>query len=81
MRSARTPTARADYGAAGAAKARREFDERRVVQTVLGTYASIAAGQGLDRLASALRTAPDAPAAPPAVMPASPGPGSVRRTP
>jgi hypothetical protein len=62
-------------------KARREFDERRVVQTVLDTYASIAAGQGLDGLAGALRTAPDAQAARSAVMPASPGPGSVRRTP
>jgi glycosyltransferase involved in cell wall biosynthesis len=74
------PGARADHGAAGAVKARREFDERRIVQTVLDTYASIAAEKGLDRLAGALRTEPDAQAAPSAVMPASPAPGPVRRT-
>jgi glycosyltransferase involved in cell wall biosynthesis len=49
------PTTRAAYGAAGAAKARREFDERRVVRTVLDTYASTAERKGLDHLARALR--------------------------
>ena len=73
------PAARAGYGAAAATKACREFDESRVVQTVLDTYASIAAGRGLDRLAGALRTAPDAPAAPATVTPTSPGPGSAPR--
>jgi glycosyltransferase involved in cell wall biosynthesis len=59
------PTTRAAHGAAGAAKARREFDERRVVRAVLDTYASIAEGRGLDRVADALRaTIPDARAAP-----------------
>lgn len=69
------PAARAAYGAAGAAKARREFDERRIVATVLDAYASVAARKGLDRLAAALRTVPDTPDAPAAVTPASPGPG------
>jgi hypothetical protein len=72
------PDARADYGAAGATKARREFDERRVVQTVLDTYASIAAGRGLDRLGGALRTTPDR-AAPSTATPTGPGPGSAPR--
>ena len=73
------PVARAGYGAAGAAKARREFDERRVVLTVLDTYASVAARKGLGRLAGALRAVPDSPAAPAAVTPTSPGPGSAPR--
>jgi glycosyltransferase involved in cell wall biosynthesis len=49
------PIRRAAHGAAGAAKARREFDERRVVQAVLDTYASIADRKALDRVAVALR--------------------------
>jgi glycosyltransferase involved in cell wall biosynthesis len=51
------PARRAAHGAAGAAKARREFDERRVVRTVLDTYAAIAERKGLDRVAAALRAA------------------------
>jgi glycosyltransferase involved in cell wall biosynthesis len=59
------PATRAAYGAAAAAKARREFDERRVVRTVLDTYASIAEGRGLGHLARALRAAiPATPAEP-----------------
>jgi glycosyltransferase involved in cell wall biosynthesis len=59
------PATRAAYGAAGATKACREFDERRVVQTVLDAYRSIADGKGLDRVADALRaTIPDRRAAP-----------------
>ena len=54
------PVTRAAYGAAGVAKARREFDERRVVQTVLDTYRSIADRRALDRVSGALRaTIPD----------------------
>jgi glycosyltransferase involved in cell wall biosynthesis len=54
------PATRAAFGAAGAAKARREFDERRVVQTVLDTYTSVAEERGLARVADALRaTIPD----------------------
>ncbi len=49
------PPTRAAYGAAGAAKAHREFDERRVVRTVLDTYRSIADRKGLHRVADALR--------------------------
>ena len=60
------PTARAAHGAAGAAKARREFDERRVVQIVLHTYASIADRKGLDLLAVALRATIPVTRAPPA---------------
>jgi glycosyltransferase involved in cell wall biosynthesis len=59
------PAQRVAYGAAGAAKAEREFDERRVVRTVLDTYASIAERKGLDRLARTLRTSiPDTRTAP-----------------
>ena len=76
------PATRADYGAAGAAKARSEFDERRVVRTVLDTYASIAAGKGLDHLAGALRaTAPETPAEPSPVTGPRPGPRPARRGP
>ena len=54
------PATRAAYGAAGATKARQEFDERRVMQTVLDTYTSVAGERGLARVADALRaTIPD----------------------
>jgi glycosyltransferase involved in cell wall biosynthesis len=46
--------ARAPYGTAGATEARRELDERRVVQTVLDTSVSIADTEGLDRVADIL---------------------------
>jgi glycosyltransferase involved in cell wall biosynthesis len=76
------PATRAGYGAAGARKARREFDERRVVRTVLDTYASIAEGRGLDHLARALRaTIPATPAEPAPVMGTRPAPRPARRTP
>jgi glycosyltransferase involved in cell wall biosynthesis/ribosomal protein S18 acetylase RimI-like enzyme len=47
-------------GEAGRQKAEVEFDERRVVRRVLGTYADVAAAKGMDRLVAALRTEADA---------------------
>ncbi|MGF1665229.1 MAG: GNAT family N-acetyltransferase [Acidimicrobiia bacterium] len=44
-------------GEAGRHKAAEEFDERRVVQRVMGTYASVAGAKGLGELAHRLRTA------------------------
>lgn len=46
---------RARMGEAGVAKAAEDFDERRVVRRVMGTYADVAARKGLDELAEALR--------------------------
>ena len=45
---------RAAMGAAAAERARDEFDERRVVDIVLGAYRQVAARKGLDRVVDAL---------------------------
>ncbi len=42
-------------GAAGVEKARQEFDERRVVRRVLGTYADVALRKGLSEVGAMLR--------------------------
>jgi glycosyltransferase involved in cell wall biosynthesis len=75
------PDTRARFGAAGAGKARREFDERRVVRIVLETYASIAERKGLDDLGRALRATIPAPPAEPAPVTTRPAPRPARRTP
>lgn len=48
------PETAARMGEAGRARAKRHFDERRVVDVVLGTYRELALTRGLDQLASAL---------------------------
>jgi glycosyltransferase involved in cell wall biosynthesis len=52
------PDRRAAMGAAAAARARAEFDERRVVATVLDTYRSVARRKGLTRVVDALGDQP-----------------------
>jgi glycosyltransferase involved in cell wall biosynthesis/ribosomal protein S18 acetylase RimI-like enzyme len=58
---------RALMGEAGRKKAEQEFDERRVVRRVLGTYADMAAAKGVARLETALRSEADADVIRPAV--------------
>ncbi|MDH4309805.1 MAG: GNAT family N-acetyltransferase, partial [Acidimicrobiia bacterium] len=51
------PATRDRMGAAGRIKALEEFDERRVVARVFGTYADVADAKGLADLSTALRAA------------------------
>lgn len=56
-----------EMGEAGRAKAERDFDERRVVRRVLGTYADVAAAKGMEPLVAALRADADTDSIRPAV--------------
>jgi glycosyltransferase involved in cell wall biosynthesis len=48
LRDLADPATRARFGAAARERARREFDEQRVVETVLETYRDVARAKGLD---------------------------------